>query len=75
VKESGSADASKYMVASCCVCRRIRSDDGHFHEGEDLLSLAEPRGLVTHTFCLECLKTIYPEYADKIAAKLTSPVA
>jgi hypothetical protein len=59
----------KLCVTACCACRRVQTGDGKWSDGEDLLSLAEPRGIVTHGICEECLPKIYPEMADHILSK------
>jgi len=63
--------ALNFLITACCVCRRIRSDDGAWGEGHDLLSIAEPRGLVTHSICEECLPKQYPELSNHILSKYT----
>jgi len=72
--ECGPAEALKFMVTSCCVCHKIRTDNGYWCEGGDLLKVA-PRNIVTHTVCPECLRVIYPEHADMILSRLEVPAS
>lgn len=53
--------AAKYMVTACCSCQRIKTDDGHWSNGDELLALVLPKGLVTHSLCPDCVKVHYPE--------------
>lgn len=64
-----------FFVKSCCSCRRVLTGDGKWCEGKDLLALVEPRGLVSHGLCEECLSNLYPDMADKILRKYQPIVA
>ena len=61
LKTGAQVKAVKYMTTACCSCNRIRTDDGEWCEGDDLLALTLPRGLVTHSLCPDCVRLHYPE--------------
>ncbi len=52
------------LLPICASCKRIRDDQGYWHEVEDYLSRASDL-LFSHGICQECVAVLYPEYLDR----------
>jgi PAS domain S-box-containing protein len=52
------------LLPICASCKRIRDDQGYWHEVEDYLSRASDL-LFSHGICQECVQVLYPEYFDR----------
>ena len=53
----------------CSSCKKIRDDQGYWHQVEKYVrdhSEAE----FSHSICPDCMKTLYPEYADAVLSSL-----
>jgi hypothetical protein len=54
----------KGIIPICAECKKIRDDEGFWHQVESYVrdhSEAE----FSHGICPECMKKLYPEYAEK----------
>ena len=55
------SEKTKVILPTCCFCRKIRDDQGNWHERSEYQ--ADYEGvLFTHTFCPDCALTHYPEF-------------
>lgn len=53
------------LIPVCAKCKKIRDDKGYWKQVEEYLkelSNAE----VTHGYCPDCMKTLYPDFWDKL---------
>ena len=56
------------LIPICSNCKSIRIDDNYYQTIEAFLK--EHSGLeCSHTLCDECMRKLYPEYAEKILAE------
>ncbi|MBN2430903.1 MAG: GAF domain-containing protein [Acidobacteria bacterium] len=53
------------LVPICAQCKKIRDDAGFWNRLESYLS-AHTEARLSHGLCPDCLRTLYPEYADRI---------
>jgi len=54
------SEETKVILPTCCFCRKIRDEQGIWHERNDQ---ADYQGvLFTHTFCHECASIHYAEF-------------
>ncbi len=51
------------VVPTCSCCRRERDDQGSWHVPREART---QEVLVSHTLCVECARTLYPEIADSL---------
>ena len=55
------SEKSKVILPTCCICQKIRDDQGNWHERSEYQ--ADYQGvLFTHTFCHECALIHYAEF-------------
>lgn len=55
----------KSMLPICSCCKKIRDDQGYWHQVENYIS--EHSGIdFSHSMCPDCVGKMYPEYKDKI---------
>ena len=52
------------MIPMCAVCKKVRNDDGYWQQVEAYIS-AHTAASFSHGFCPECMRKLYPEYADE----------
>ena len=52
------------LLPICSSCKRIREDDGSWQQLEAYI-IGHSDAQFTHGLCPECLKTFYPQYAEK----------
>lgn len=57
------------LLPVCSRCKKIRNKNGEWEDMEKYLSKKHQIDF-THGLCPECLKIIYPEYADNILKKI-----
>ena len=58
----------KKVILVCASCKKIRDDKGVWKHQETPASL--PREVVlSHGLCLDCVRELYPEVADKVLAR------
>ena len=55
------------LLPICSVCKRIRTDDGYWQQVEQYISEHSEAGF-THSICPDCMRKLYPEFADEIEA-------
>lgn len=53
----------KEIIPICSLCRKIRDDDGFWHQVEAYIS-AHTNSAFSHSICPECLDRYYQEYTD-----------
>ncbi|HIJ59195.1 MAG TPA: response regulator [Nitrospirae bacterium] len=53
------------LIPICARCKKIKDDNGYWKQIEEYLK--ENSGVeFTHGFCPDCLKSLYPDFLDKI---------
>lgn len=52
------------LLPICASCKKIRDDKGYWNQIEKYIS-AHSDAKFSHGICPECLKKLYPEFADK----------
>lgn len=57
------------LLPICANCKSIRDDSGYWHQVEQYIS-AHSQAEFSHAICPQCLKTLYPELADRVLANL-----
>jgi hypothetical protein len=63
VKEIHRPKEPKIILPTCCVCQKIRDEQGNWHERSEYQ--ADYQGvLFTHTICHECALKLYPEFYE-----------
>jgi len=60
------------LLPMCSHCRKVRDDAGLWSRLEAYVS-AHTDTRFTHGLCPDCLKELYPEFADSITEELNSP--
>jgi DNA-binding response OmpR family regulator len=53
------------FIPICCSCKKIRQDDG-FWEQVEVYIKEHSEAEFSHSICPDCIKKLYPEYADDI---------
>jgi hypothetical protein len=53
----------------CASCKKIRDDKGYWRQVEEYLS-EHSEALFSHGICPDCMRSLYPEYADDILGRL-----
>ncbi|OHD17399.1 MAG: hypothetical protein A2087_07465 [Spirochaetes bacterium GWD1_61_31] len=53
------------LIPICAGCKKIRDDDGYWHSVEEYISDHSTANF-THSLCKECIKKLYPDYAEEI---------
>lgn len=54
----------KEIIPICSHCRKLRDDDGFWHQVEAYFS-ARTSSAFSHGICPDCMEKYYPEYANK----------
>ena len=52
------------LLPICCYCKKIRDDGNYWHRVENYIS-GHANVRFSHGICPACLKTLYPEFADR----------
>ncbi len=60
------------LLPICAGCKKIRDDQGYWREVEQYLQ-QHTRAEFSHGLCPDCMRRLYPEYADAIAARPPPP--
>jgi len=60
--------ALKGMIPICYSCKKIRDDKGYWERIEEYIS-KHSDAQFSHGICPDCLKKLYPEYADIVKDK------
>lgn len=60
------------LLPICAHCRKVRNDEGLW-TGLDAYLASHTDTRFSHGLCPECMRELYPEYADSIIEKLKSP--
>ena len=53
-------EALRGILPMCCVCKKIRDDEGYWHEVENYFN-ARLNTSFTHGICSECTEKVYPD--------------
>jgi hypothetical protein len=53
----------------CSSCKKIRDDKGYWSEVEQYVS-AHSDAEFSHSICPDCMRSLYPEYADAVLDRL-----
>lgn len=57
------------LLPICCSCKKIRDDSGYWQQIEDYISNHAEVDF-SHGICPNCLRDLYPEYADNVLSRL-----
>ena len=55
----------KSLLPVCSSCKKVRDDDGYW-ENLDVYISKYTDTSISHSLCPECLKKLYPEYAERV---------
>jgi len=58
------------VLPMCCNCKKIQDNTGAYLDADEYIIL-HTESKVTHGFCPDCIKKLYPEMADEILKKKT----
>jgi hypothetical protein len=58
----------KGLLPICSSCKKIRDDQGYWQQVEEYL-LDHSDAEFSHSICPDCIKTLYPDIADKLLAE------
>lgn len=61
--------ALRGIVPICSNCKSIRDAQDNWHPIEDYLS-KNPQAQLSHGICPDCIRKLYPEYADEVLGQL-----
>ncbi len=53
----------------CASCKKIRDDTGYWQQIEEYIS-DHSEAQFSHSVCPDCMRALYPEYADKVLSRL-----
>ncbi|MGO9738848.1 MAG: PAS domain-containing protein [Desulfomonilaceae bacterium] len=53
----------------CASCKKIRDDKGYWNQVERYIS-EHSEAEFSHSICPECMRALYPEYADEVIGRL-----
>ena len=53
----------------CASCKKIRDDKGYWSEVERYIG-EHSEALFSHSICPDCMRKLYPEYADEVLARM-----
>ena len=53
------------LLPICANCKKIRDDNGYWNQVEEYIS-KHSEAVFSHGICPDCLKTLYPDIAEKI---------
>lgn len=56
------------LIPICASCKSIRSDTGYWDTIEKYVA-EHSEAVFSHSICPDCVKKLYPEYADKVLGK------
>jgi len=59
----------KGMLPICASCKKIRDDNGFWHQVETYISQYSDTKF-SHGICPDCVRKLYPEYSEKILRDL-----
>ena len=57
------------LLPICSACKKIRDDAGYWTSVEHYIA-EHSEAQFTHSLCPDCLRKLYPEYADQVLAQL-----
>jgi hypothetical protein len=57
------------FIPICASCKKIRDDKGYWSQVEKYIS-DHSEALFSHSICPDCIRSLYPEYADKVLSRL-----
>jgi PAS domain S-box-containing protein len=57
------------LIPICSSCKKIRDDKGYWNEVERYIG-QHSEAEFTHGICPDCMKKLYPEYADEVLNRL-----
>jgi hypothetical protein len=60
------------LLPICSNCKSVRDDEGLWTQIELYVS-AHSDASFTHSLCPDCVRKLYPDYADAALASLKSP--
>ncbi|KIX10966.1 7TM diverse intracellular signaling domain-containing protein [Dethiosulfatarculus sandiegensis] len=58
------------LLPICANCKKIRNEEEYWQQVEDYIS-QHSEASFTHSICPDCLKKLYPAYAEQVLAKQT----
>jgi hypothetical protein len=61
--------ALRGIVPICSNCKSIRYAQDKWHPVEDYL-IKHPEAEFSDSFCPDCIKKLYPEYADEVLGRV-----
>ncbi|MEN8136602.1 MAG: hypothetical protein ABFS18_13865 [Thermodesulfobacteriota bacterium] len=59
------------MLPICASCKKVRDDKGYWNQIESYIS-AHTDTEFTHSYCDDCIRKLYPEFADDVIAEMES---
>ena len=57
------------LLPICASCKKIRDDSGYWHQVEEYIG-KHSEAQFSHGICPDCIRSLYPEYADEILGRL-----
>jgi sigma-B regulation protein RsbU (phosphoserine phosphatase) len=57
------------FIPICSNCKKIRDDEGYWQQIEQYIQ-ARSQAEFSHSICPECMKALYPEFAEKIINRM-----
>ena len=57
------------LLPICSSCKKIRDDQGYWQQIEDYISEHADVDF-SHSICPDCMRELYPEYAERVLARL-----
>lgn len=57
------------LLPVCASCKKIRDDQGYW-EAVDAYIIKQGLGNVSHSICPDCIRKLYPSFADEILAEV-----
>lgn len=57
------------LLPICANCKKIRNDNGYWEEIEGYIC-EHSEADFSHSICPDCMKKLYPEYSEKVLAKM-----
>ncbi len=61
------------LIPICCSCKRIRDDEGYWDQVESYIT-KHSGAQFSHGICPECVRTYYPNIAERLMSKAEQPV-
>lgn len=59
------------LLPVCASCKKIRDDKGYW-EAVDAYIIKQGLGNVSHSLCPDCIRQLYPSFADEILAEVSA---